>query len=314
MSDGEPVIHTLNGEGAEQTNSSASSMPPTEGTSEPDHTAKPKPASAAVRRRATAVKPAKGKLVRPAQPVARKSAPLLPRTLAVDIGGSHVKVEVLDRTGKPIAEKARVATPRPATPAAIVMAIERLASALGDFERVSVGFPGVVKEGVTYTAFNLSPRWAAFRLAETLRRRLGRPTRIANDADVQGMGSIRGRGVELVITLGTGFGSALFIEGTLVPNLQLGHHEARKGRTYEDELGDAAFQVDGKRKWNKRLQRAIEMLRATFNFDALYIGGGNTRFIELKLPGDVKVVSNEEGLLGGIVLWRDHEERAGKSK
>jgi polyphosphate glucokinase len=117
--------------------------------------------------------------------------------------------------------------------------------------------------------------------------------------------------VELVITLGTGFGSSLFLEGRLVPNMQLAHHAAWRDRTYEDELGEKALKKAGKKKWNRRLLKTIGSLEALFNYDMLYIGGGNTRKIHVELPRRVKIVENVAGLLGGIALWRGQEGRYG---
>jgi polyphosphate glucokinase len=111
----------------------------------------------------------------------------------------------------------------------------------------------------------------------------------------------------LVITLGTGFGSVLFVDGHRI-HLELGHHPFHDGKTYEDELGHLALEKKGKRKWNKLLSEAIDELARTFGYDRLYIGGGNTKFIKFELPANVKVVSNEEGLRGGIKLW---DEQAG---
>jgi polyphosphate glucokinase len=228
-----------------------------------------------------------------------------PRTLCIDIGGTGIKAIVLDAAGKPITERGRIPTPKPATPAAVFRVIEELALAQGDFDRVSVGFPGVVRRGVTETAFNLHPSWAGVRLDKEIAKRLGKPARAANDADVQGLGVAKGRGIELVITLGTGFGSALFLDGHVVHNLQLGHHAGWRDRTYEEELGAKAMKKAGKKKWNRRLARAIATLAATFNYDSLLIGGGNARKITLELPPRVRIVSNEAGLLGGIALWRE---------
>jgi len=234
-----------------------------------------------------------------------------PRTLAVDIGGSGIKTIVLDAAGRPVTERQRVDTPSPATPAAVLAALAGLARSQGRFDRVSVGFPGVVRRGVTGTAFNLGPGWVGYDLDRALTKALGKPVRCCNDADVQGLGVVKGRGIELVITLGTGFGSSLFLEGRLVPNLQLGHHAAWKRPTYEDELGLKALKKAGKKKWNRRLRKAIETLEALFNFDALYIGGGNARLVEGKLPPRAKIVSNEAGLLGGIALWHGKEGQYG---
>lgn len=227
------------------------------------------------------------------------------KTLAVDIGGTGVKVIVLDEAGKPVTERMRVPTPQPATPRAVIAAVQKLAKSQGHFDRVSVGFPGVVKDGVVFTAPNLGPQWKNHPLAKLLRQKLHRPVRVCNDADVQGFGVIKGKGVEMVITLGTGVGSALFVDGRLVPNLELGHHPFLKGKTYEERLGRAALEKAGKKKWNKRLLQAIAQLQLIFNYHTLFIGGGNAKFIDKKLPPNTKIVSNQAGLWGGIALWHD---------
>ncbi|NEQ53813.1 MAG: ROK family protein [Leptolyngbya sp. SIO3F4] len=226
-------------------------------------------------------------------------------TLAVDIGGSGTKVILLDDMGQPLTERARVKTPSPATPEAVMDAILKLAADQSDFDRVSVGFPGVVRHGITYTAANLDRAWVGFPLAERLTNALKRPTKVANDADIQGFGAISGKGVELVITLGTGFGSSLFVDGHLVPNLEMAHHRFRKTESYEEQLGRAALEKVGKEKWNRRLKKAIDALEHLFNFDRLYIGGGETKNITLKLDSNIEIVPNVFGLLGGIALWKD---------
>ena len=227
------------------------------------------------------------------------------RTLAVDIGGSGVKVMVLDETGNPLTDRLRVPTPQPPKPNAVLDAIVGLATDAGEFDRASVGFPGVVRNGITYTAVNLDPDWMGFDLASALQTRLNKPIRVANDADIQGCGAISGKGVELVVTLGTGFGSALFIDGRLVPNLEMGHHPFRKKETYEEQLGRAALDKEGKKEWNQRLEKAIATLEKLFNYDVLYIGGGETKKIKFELPSNVQIVPNVSGLLGGIALWKD---------
>ena len=229
------------------------------------------------------------------------------RTLCIDIGGTGVKTLVVDEAGKPLVARARVDTPRPATPRAIVKAILGLAGAQGRYDRASVGFPGVVRKGVVETAFNLHPSWIGVDIDRLLTRELRVPVRAANDADVQGLGAVRGQGVELVITLGTGFGSSLFVDGRLVPNVQLAHHAGWNEKTYEEELGKKALKKAGRKKWNRRLEKAIASLSALFNYDRLYIGGGNAGRIAFELPPRVRIVSNVEGLLGGVVLWRGKE-------
>ena len=228
-------------------------------------------------------------------------------TLAVDIGGSGVKALLLDENGEPIDERDRIKTPKPATPEAVMAVLEELASKKESFDRVSIGFPGVIRKGVVYTAVNLHPDWCEYDLAGEFSQRVGKPVRVANDADLQGMGAIAGEGVELVMTLGTGIGGALFTEGHIVPNLELGHIRFRKGQTYEEQLGRAALKKIGQETWNKRLLKAIDSLSRTLNYDRLYIGGGEVKQIEVELPENVVLVSNVLGLIGGIKLWEQAE-------
>lgn len=211
---------------------------------------------------------------------------------------------LLDAVGNAVSDRQRIPTPDEPTPAAVLAELEKLAEALPGFDRVSAGFPGVIKRGVVYTAVNLHPEWAEFPLQAELEKRWKKPVRVANDAAVQGYGAIKGQGVEMVITLGTGMGSSLYTSGRLCPGLELGHHPWRN-HTYEDYIGRRGLDKYGKEKWNKRLQEVIEQTLHTFNWDHLYLGGGNTKKIEFELPKNVSVVSNEEGLLGGVMLWKD---------
>lgn len=225
-------------------------------------------------------------------------------TLALDVGGSAIKGCLLDEQGKLLTERCRVETPIPGTPDAMLAIMDDIAARLGEFDRVSVGFPGVVKRGVTQTAHNLDQRWVGFELQQVLAKRWKKPVRVANDAAVQGLGAIKGEGVELVITLGTGFGSSLFVEGKLVPGLELAHHPWQKGKTYEDYFGRKGLKRLGQKRWNKHLKAAIAQIESLFNYDHLYIGGGNATKIEFKLPKGVTQVPNEDGLIGGAALWR----------
>jgi polyphosphate glucokinase len=231
-------------------------------------------------------------------------------TLAVDVGGTGIKGILLNGRGKPVSERHRVPTPQPATPGTMLTIMDDIAKTLGKFDRVSVGFPGVVKHGATLTAHNLDEEWIGFELEKVLMRRWKKPVRVANDAAIQGFGAIRGRGVELTITLGTGFGSSLFIDGHLVPGLELAHHPWRKNKTYEEFFGVRGLRRMGRKRWNKLLPKAIEQLESLFNFDHLYIGGGNAVKIDFALPKHVTRVPNEDGLLGGVALWRLSEPSA----
>ena len=227
-----------------------------------------------------------------------------PVTLAIDIGGSGLKAMLLDTAGKPLSDRQRIPTPETPTPKAVLAELDKLAAELPGFTRVSAGFPGVIKRGVVFTAVNLNPEWAEFNLQKELEKRWKMPARVANDAAVQGYGAIRGKGVEMILTLGTGMGSSLFTSGRLCPGMELGHHPWKKS-TYEDYIGRRGLDKNGTKKWNKHLLEAIEQTSHTFNWDHLYLGGGNAKKIEFDLPKNVTIVSNEDGLRGGVVLWSD---------
>lgn len=224
-------------------------------------------------------------------------------TLCIDVGGTGLKIMLLDANGKPLTERLRTPTPKVPTPARVIAALEKLKAQVPAFHRVSVGFPGVVKRGTIYTAVNLNPKWVGFNLQGELEKRWKKPVRVANDAAVQGFAAIRGQGVEMILTLGTGLGSALYTEGHLCPGLELGHHPWIKNKTYEDFLGKHGLKKYGKKYWNKLVEKAVEQSSATFNWDHLYIGGGNSKEIKFKLAENVTVISNEDGLLGGVSLW-----------
>jgi len=222
-------------------------------------------------------------------------------TLAVDIGASGIKASVVDAAGEPLADRERVPTPRPCTPARLVRATLSLVRALPPFDRASIGFPGVVHHGVVYTAPNLgNEAFYHFDAAATFRERLGVPVRVINDADMHGLGVVRGTGVEVVLTLGSGVGAGLFLDGSLGP--QLGFVTLKKGDLVDD-LGTAGLDRLGPRKWSKRVGRLIEALRGLTDFGHLYLGGGNADRLEMNLPHDVSIVSNHAALIGSVRVW-----------
>ena len=227
-------------------------------------------------------------------------------TLALDIGGSGLKAGLLDGSGQLIGKNLRILTPHPSPPAVVVPALTGMANSLGKFDRVSVGFPGVVREGKVLTAPNLGTEdWSGYDLAGTLKDLLGVQVRVENDATVQGLGVISGHGLECVITLGTGFGFALYTDGRLAPHLEVSQHIAYGKKTYDEYVGVKALEKIGRRRWNKRVKRILKQLRVMINFDTLYIGGGDAKAIDFELPPDIRVVSNQAGLTGGVQLWSE---------
>lgn len=227
-----------------------------------------------------------------------------PATLGVDIGGTNIKASVLDVAGILAAEQLRWPTPKPATPQAVLDTIARLAAQLPPFHRISAGFPGVVSGGTVLTAPNLgTDLWSGFRLVDALAERFGTPARLLNDAEVQGLGVVEGRGLECVLTLGTGVGCALFRDRRLLLHLELGQSRARRGKTYDQYIGQAALAKKGAERWNRRVRKAINAVLELTCCDVLYVGGGNARRLTIEMPAQVKIVSNTAGITGGIRLW-----------
>lgn len=227
-------------------------------------------------------------------------------TLAVDIGGGSIKLLVLDDEGAPITETLAHETPSPPSPDAVCALVRRMAGSLPAHRRVSVGFPGIVKDGVTLNAPNLGDElWHQVPLAERLTRELDRPTRAVNDVDLQGLGVARGQGVEMVITLGTGMGAAIFTNGRLVPNLELGHHPFRDGHTYEDLVRDTELKRIGPIEWTQRVLDGLAQIERVFNYDMLHLGGGNAQNLQAPLPDKVRTFTLTEAMGGALRLWDD---------
>jgi polyphosphate glucokinase len=253
-----------------------------------------------------------------AVPVGAVSAtPVGPLTLAIDIGGTGLKASVLDAQGAMVADRVVVKTTYPCPPTKLVDDLVALVAPLPPADRISAGFPGMMRKGFVLSAPHFSTeggpgtkvddalvtQWDHFDLAGTLKKRLGKPTKVANDADLQGAAVVSGKGLELVITLGTGVGTALFFDGRLLPHLEFAHHPFRKGETYNEQLGDATRKEIGNTRWNKRVRKAIDTMRALSFFDHCYIGGGNSKHLSDDLAADVSTVDNTAGILGGIKLW-----------
>ena len=230
------------------------------------------------------------------------------RILSIDIGGSHVKATILNRDGELQMDYQKIATPPNPSPKLLIATIKELIKAFPAYDNVSVGFPGYVKKGVIFTAPNLGTEaWKGFDLANALQKELGKPAKVVNDADMQGLGVVDGKGLELVVTLGTGFGTALLIDGVLLPHLELAHHPVTKTKTYDMYIGEKALEKEGVEKWNERLKYVINILKTVFNYDRLYIGGGNASEINFKLDSNITKVSNRDGIKGGARLWQVNE-------
>jgi polyphosphate glucokinase len=241
-------------------------------------------------------------------------------TLGIDVGGSGLKASVLDASGEMETKRVRIPTTYPLSPRALVKALVALVEPLPSYDRISLGFPGVVRGGRVLSAPHfvtvggpgtkvndqLVRAWSRFDLAGALEGALHRPTRVANDADIQGAAVIEGEGLELVVTLGTGVGTGLFWNGQLAPHLEIAHHPFRRGETYNEQLGKAARKKVGTKHWRKRVNLAIDTLYELVHYDHLYIGGGASGRLAGHVAEGITLVDNKAGILGGLKLWEGH--------
>ena len=230
------------------------------------------------------------------------------KILSIDIGGSRIKGTILDINGNMLTDYQRISTPKFAGPDNVMEGIVELSRNFKNFSKVSVGFPGYVRGGMVYTAPNLGTnKWRKIHLGDQLSALLKKPVRVVNDADLQGLGVALGKGLEMVITLGTGFGTSLLLDGILLPHLEIGQHPFTRRKTYDQYIGNLALEDIGVEKWNKRLHKAISVLKTVFNYDHLFISGGNAKKITMHLDKNITLVSNIDGIKGGAKLWlRDH--------
>lgn len=224
--------------------------------------------------------------------------------LAIDIGGSHVKGTILDKRGRFINAYERMVTPPEAGPKEIMAVILKIVSKLDSFDFISVGFPGYVKNGVVMTAPNLSTeKWHGYKLQKHLEKKLGKPAQAVNDADMQGLGVVKGKGLEMVVTLGTGLGTALLFNGKLLPHLEVSHHPISNQKDYDVYIGNVTMKKIGPEKWNQRMKYVLDVLKTVFNYDKLYLGGGNASKLKIELDKNIKLINNRDGIKGGARLW-----------
>lgn len=229
--------------------------------------------------------------------------------LAIDIGGSRIKATIIDGNGEMLTPYQKIETPEIANPENTIAAIKELIKDFPAFDKISIGFPGYVRDGVVKTAPNLdNAAWKDFDLSNALAKDLKKPVRMVNDADFQGLAVISNVGLEMVITLGTGFGTALFMDGKLLPHLELAHLPVKNGKDYDAFIGEKALSKDGLEKWNEKMEEVLKTFKEVINYDRLYLSGGNAKKLTFKLDDNVKVVSNKDGIKGGAFLWRNEDD------
>jgi polyphosphate glucokinase len=242
-------------------------------------------------------------------------------TLAIDCGGGGIKASVLDEAGTMRAHPVRVPTPYPLPPSLFVQTLSDLSGKLPTADRATVGMPGMIRHGVVvatphYVTRNgprtkvdpeLVGQWAGFDVRTALTDALGLPTLVLNDAEVHGAGVVAGTGLELVLTLGTGLGCALFDGGILAPHLEFSQAPVRWGMSYDTYVGEHERRRLGDAFWSRRIRAIVDGLRPVFMWDRLYIGGGNARRIRpeqlTRMGDDVVVVPNTAGIIGGVRAW-----------
>ena len=245
----------------------------------------------------------------------------MPLTLAIDCGGTGIKGSVLDDEGRMVAERIRVRTPYPLPPQRFVAILGEVARRLPPADRATVGMPGMIRHGIVVTTPHYITRrgphstvdpaleraWRGYDVGYALEAELEVPTLVMNDAEVAGAGAISGYGFEVMFTLGTGLGNAIFDNGVLLPHLEISRSPIRRGRLYDEYIGDKARKRLGNPAWSLRVRDAVNGLKPMLQWDQLYLGGGNSvkvkpAHLQAMGPG-VTVVSNDVGIIGGVRAW-----------
>lgn len=252
-----------------------------------------------------------------AQRVSKTRWPHNVTTLGVDVGGSGIKASILDFNGNMVTERVRVDTPYPCPPPRLVSAIRQAIEPLPKAQRVSIGFPGLVRDGVVIQVPSLSriayggpndptmaSRWHGFDLGDALAQEFEVPVKVVNDADMQGCAVASGNGFEFVMTLGTGVGCAVFNDGRLLPHMELSHGPFKNGMTIDYALGNVSRKLVGKKKWRRWVNEAVHWFDEMLFFDSILIGGGNAKkLIPEDLTPKATVVPNTAGITGGVRVW-----------
>lgn len=234
----------------------------------------------------------------------------------IDIGGTGIKGALVDvRRGRLTTERVRILTPRPATRDAVLATVVEVVAQVGGDGVVGVTFPGVITHGTVRTAPNLGKDWIGTDLPTLLSARIERPVIAVNDADAAGVAEVghgvaKGRkGVVLMLTFGTGVGSALFLDGKLVPNTELGHVEL-DGVDAEKIVSEIARERRGLswKKWAKHANAYLAELEGLFSPDLFVIGGGITKkpdaflpLLKTRAPVTVAALGNEAGIVGAAM-------------
>jgi polyphosphate glucokinase len=220
-----------------------------------------------------------------------------PKTLVVDVGGTHVKILATGRK-----EPLKIPSGPTLTATKMVRMVKQAVQGW-DFERITLGYPGPVINGRPLREpHNLGGGWVGFDFA----RAFGHPVKLINDAAMQALGSYEG-GRMLFLGLGTGLGSAMIVDGNLEP-MELAHLAYKDGKTYEDYLGLRGLERLGKKRWRRHVAKVVEKLRKALEADYVVLGGGNCKKLK-DLPPGARLGSNENAFRGGFRVWENSAQQ-----
>jgi polyphosphate glucokinase len=251
----------------------------------------------------------------------RSTAPPGPLTVCVDVGATSLKAGLVDVKGELAGDRVKLRTTWPMTPPKLVEEVARLVVRLPHADRLALGFPGPVVDGVVQSGANLErvrgpgsertealrDAWRGFELQRRLAATFELEARVANDADVAALACSRHKGLELTVTLGSGFGTGLTLDGVLQPHLELSQTRWSRRETLDDVLGEHARKRDGEAKWHARVIGALHLLADVVGFDQLHLSGGNSPRVRLADLGELAVTTTTSGtragILGGVYLY-----------
>ncbi len=240
-------------------------------------------------------------------------------TLGIDIGGSGIKGALVDtEKGEMVTERLRIPTPQPSKPKAVLGVMKQIVAHFGTSGPIGVGLPGIVINGVVRSAANIDDAWLGFAGQKKMTKATGCPVTLINDADVAGVAEMRfgaGKGqagTVMIFTLGTGIGSAVFVNGRLVPNTELGHLYLRnQKKDAENQAAERIREAENLswKQWGKRLNTYFQHIEFIFSPELIIIGGGVSkqheeflRFIKTRAPIVPAELRNEAGIIGAAVL------------
>jgi len=242
-------------------------------------------------------------------------------TLTVDCGGTGIKASVLDKGGKVLIDFPYLKTPYPLSPSKLISIIDDFVKADNRIKRVTLGLPGMIRGGkvivIPHYVNASGPRgvldphlkkaWYGFDMQAALNKKLKLPTLVLNDAEIHGASVITGKGLETVLTFGTGLGCAIFNDGKLAPHLEISHATIRYGKSIDAWIGEISRRRMGNQLWSRRVKALIEELYPMIVWDKLYIGGGNSSRISKSalrsFDYKVKIIPNSAGVTGGVKAW-----------